>query len=130
MTKILCKDNVRLKGVTPALAWIFYVLDSFVRHSGAKYLPEELVITAIYDGDHAPDSRHYLGEAIDIRSKNFGVLAERAKFRSELENALNSHPSLVAQGMGGHFRVLFESGGTANEHFHVQVKKGMTFPGV
>lgn len=130
MTAITCKDGVRLKGVTPALAWMFYVLDGFVRHSGAKYLPEVLVITSIYDGQHLPDSRHYRGEAIDIRSKNFASLADKSKFRMELENALNTHPLVTAQGMGGHFRILFEDAGQDSEHFHVQVKKGLDFPGV
>jgi hypothetical protein len=130
MTIITCKDNVRLKGVTPALAWIFYVLDGFVRHSAAKYLPGELVITAIYDGKHLPDSKHYLGEAVDIRSKNFATLADRTTFRKELEDALNNHPLATAQGVGNRFRVLFEDAGTDNEHLHVQVKKGSNFPGV
>lgn len=129
MTRITCKENVRLKGVTPALAWIFYVLDGFVRHSGAKYLPDGIVITAIYDGEHAANSKHYIGEAVDIRSKNFAPDV-RARFRAELESALNSHPLATAQGMGNHFRVLLEDLGTANEHFHVQVRKGLTFPGV
>lgn len=130
MTRITCKGNVRLKGVTPALVWIFYVLDEFVRHAGATYLPDELVITAIYDGTHLPNSKHYTGEAIDLRSHNFKNVAEKLAFRSELEDALNSHPLVASKGMGNHFRVLYENPGTENEHFHVQVKKGLSFPGV
>jgi len=130
MSQILCKSGVRLKGITPALAWMFYVLDGFVRHSGAKYLPDELVITSIYDGTHLPTSRHYTGEAIDVRSKNFKTLEDKTKFRGELEDALNSHPAAVAQGLGDSFRVLIEDGGKDNEHFHVQVRKGVKYPGV
>lgn len=131
MTTILCKQNVKLNGLTPALAWIFYVLDGFVRHNnGDGYIPEVLTITSIYDGTHLPDSRHYRGEAIDIRSKNFKSLADKTRFRAELEGALNHHPLASAQGVGDCFRVLMENGGTDNEHFHVQVKKGKTFSGV
>jgi hypothetical protein len=89
-----------------------------------------LTITSIYDGTHLPDSRHYLGEAIDIRAKNFNKMAEKIQFRGELESALNTHPLALAQGAGGSFRVLLENPGGDNEHFHVQVKKGRTFAGV
>lgn len=130
MTTIQCKANVKLKGITPALAWIFYVLDGFVRHSGAPYLPAELVITSIYDGTHQSDSKHYLGEAIDVRAKNFKTMAEKLRFRGELESALNTHPLAAAQGVSNSFRVLLEVPGTDNEHFHVQVKKGKSFAGV
>ena len=130
MRQILCKGNVRLKGVTPALAWIFYVLDGFVRKRGGDTIPDTITITAIYDGVHVANSKHYTGEAIDIRSKNFRTVADRLRFRSELESLLNTHPVAVAQGMGNCFRVLYESAGTDNEHFHVQVKRGVTFPGV
>lgn len=129
-TTIACKNGVKLNGVTPAIAWIFFILDSFVRHSGAKYLPEVLTITSIYDGTHLPDSRHYRGEAIDIRTKNFSTMADKIKFRAELEDALNSHPLVTAQGSGPHFRVLLENPNTDNEHLHVQVKKGRDFQGV
>src|SRR5687767_6007740 len=82
MAKILCKDSVRLKGVTPALAWMFYVLDGLARHKAG--LPDQLVITSIYDGTHSPNSRHYVGEAIDIRSKNFRTVSDKRLFRAEL----------------------------------------------
>lgn len=130
MIPITCKNNVRLKALTPTLAWIFYVLDGFVRHSGAKYLPTELVITSIYDGEHLPDSRHYRGQAIDIRSKNFAKTSDKLLFRRELENALNTHPLALAQGVGNSFRVLLENPEGDNEHFHVQVRKGGEFLGV
>lgn len=128
MTQILCKDSVRLKGVTPALAWMFYVLDGLARHR--RGLPDQLVITSIYDGKHSPNSRHYRGEAIDLRSKNFPTVAAKRAFRAELENALNTHPVALASGVGNLFRVLLEGIGTPNEHFHIQVKKGATFKGV
>lgn len=128
MSTIPCKTNVRIKELTPALAWIFYVLDGYVRH--ASGLPDTITITAVHDGVHSANSKHYIGQAIDIRSKNFKSRADKLAFRAGLESALNSHPTAVAQGMGNRFRVLYESDGTDNEHFHVQVKKGVTFEGV
>lgn len=129
MPQILCKDNVKLKGVTPALAWMFYVLDGIVRKSTLE-MPEQIVITSIYDGTHVANSRHYRGEAIDIRSKNFRTVASKRAFRAGLESALNTHPLAHTAGSANQFRVLLEGEGTNNEHFHVQVKKGTVFTGV
>jgi hypothetical protein len=132
MSLISCKAGVRLKNLSPALAWIFYVLDGYVRHTMG--LPEVLVITSINDGTHLANSKHYLDEAVDIRSLNFPDKQSKENFRSGLERALNSHPTMVAQGMGDSFRVLLENPGandaTTAEHFHIQVKKGKEFKGV
>ena len=106
--------DVRLKVLSPALAYIFYKLEEFHRTFGPI---DNLVITSINDGAHGPGSRHYTDEAIDIRSKNFPSEAVKREFRMELEAYL-----------GPKFRVLYESAGLDNQHFHVQVRKGMRFP--
>lgn len=106
--------NVNLVVLTPALAHIFWRLEQFHRDFGPV---EELVITSINDGNHKQDSRHYTNEAIDIRSHNFPSEFLKKEFRRELEAYL-----------GPKFRVLYESAGTPNQHFHVQVRKGMKFP--
>ena len=132
MTTITCKNGVRLKNLSPALAWIFYVLDGYARHTAG--LPEVLVITSINDGTHLPTSRHYTDEAVDIRSLNFPDAQSKESFRAGLERNLNTHPLMVASGSGNVFRVLIENAGansaTSAEHFHVQVAKGKTFKGV
>lgn len=106
--------NVRLVVLTPALAHIFWRLEMFHREFGPV---EDLVITSINDGTHKQDSRHYTNEAIDLRSKNFPSESLKLDFRRELEEFL-----------GPKFRVLFENARTDNEHFHIQVRKGMRFP--
>lgn len=79
-------------------------------------MPKQLVITAGTDGAHVAGSRHYKGEALDLRSKNFRK-ADREPFRVDLERSL-----------GPKFRVLLEGDGTVNEHFHIQVRKGVVYP--
>lgn len=69
---------------------------------------EDLVITSGSDGKHAPNSRHYKGEAVDIRTSN---LKDRAATIDRLKRTL-----------GPMFTVLDEG-----DHLHVQVKKGMTY---
>lgn len=128
MSKITCKPDVRLKAITPGLGWILYALELFVRH--CPYAPDEVVITSINDGAHGADSRHYLDEAIDIRSRNFKVEV-REKFRQELEGYLNANPVALAKNDGHLFRVLIETiatPGASAEHFHVQVTKGKFYP--
>lgn len=131
MSMITCKPGVRLRTLSPALVWIFRVLDRYVRSN--TYLPMEIVITSINDGEHLPTSRHYSNEAIDIRSINFDNPKNKERFRSELEHALNSDSALVAPVTTNRFRVLLENPGantaTTAEHFHIQVAKGKTFSG-
>lgn len=102
--------------LTPGLAFILYALEKFHRRKTVNQ-PENLVITSINDGKHQDDSRHYKNEAVDIRSKSFASREDKRIFRYELELFL-----------GSFFRVLLENEGTENEHFHIQVKKGMTYP--
>lgn len=114
---ILIKDDsVRLKKLTPALAYIFQRL-SMINQRRIPDYPIDFVITSINDGTHSPDSRHYRDEACDLRSKNF------------LNNDSKNHFRLLLQmELGDKFTVLLENLGLNNEHFHIQVKKGMTFP--
>ncbi len=69
----------------------------------------DVMITSGSEGQHAPTSRHYSGEAIDIRTRN---LKSPEAFRKLYEVAL-----------GPKFRVLNEG-----DHLHAQVKKGGYYP--
>jgi hypothetical protein len=115
MAKVTCKSSVRLAGLSAGLCRILTVLEELSRQ--ATGLPDELVITSISDGRHSPNSRHYRNEALDLRSKNFPGREAKRLFRALFEHSL-----------GAQFRVLLESEGSENEHFHVQVRKGMTYP--
>lgn len=114
MAKITTKPSVRVKEISPALAWILFALEGFARK--LDVVPE-LVITSINDSEHGVGSRHYTNEAVDVRSKNFPDVASKLAFRASLELAL-----------GPKFRVLFEDPAGNNEHFHIQVKKGEHYP--
>jgi hypothetical protein len=85
-------------------------------------LPSELVITSGSEGGpqdhvHAPSSRHYTGEAIDIRTHNFPSRLAATEFYSALKRQL-----------GHDFTVLFEFPGAPSEHIHVQPAKGTIYP--
>ncbi len=71
--------------------------------------PGEVIITSGSDGKHSPTSRHYKGEAIDIRKWN---LKDYKGFQEAYQAAL-----------GPKFFVLDEP-----DHLHCQVAKGKTYP--
>lgn len=108
------KPGVRFAVITPALVHMLVALERLSR--GMFALPEEgLVITAGSDGRHAPTSKHYKGEAIDVRSKTMSATRR---------NALMSNLRVE---LGPQFTVLLEDEGRPNEHIHIQVKKGRRF---
>jgi hypothetical protein len=107
------KPGVRFATITPTL---LHMLATVERLSRTLFgLPAEgLVITSGSDSTHMTGSKHYTGEALDLRSKTLGALKPTvvATLRAEL---------------GTQFTVLLEHEGTPNEHVHIQVKKGRRF---
>jgi len=114
MKIIQFKSTVRIKRWTPAIAKIIDSLN--ILQNKYTWLPE-LVITSANDSTHSENSRHYKDEALDVRSKNFNTLIDKLLFKSALSEEL-----------GAKFVVLLEDIDKPNEHFHIQVKKGSTYP--
>jgi len=109
---VTLKKGVQFDKTTAALGRLLSVLLMLPQKEG---WPSVVVITSGSDGQHSPNSRHYVGDAIDVRSHNFSA-AFKEEFRNTYEQAL-----------GPQFRVLLEYLGSPNEHFHAQVRKGHTF---
>lgn len=114
MRYVSFKTNCRFKRYTPALEYMLRHL-STLQNIGS-WVPD-LVVTSVNDSQHSPNSRHYTDEAIDIRTKTF-------KCNEDVYEFIRMYRALL----GDKFTLLFESVDTPNEHLHVQVKKGMTFP--
>ena len=67
---------------------------------------------------HGEDDPHTHGFALDFRSKHIHTHAEKIQMHDELERELNvKHANF--------YTVLLENVGLPNEHFHIQVKKGL-----
>jgi hypothetical protein len=122
MRIIEVKSSVVLKRWTPAIEWIFYCLNT--AQNTFDFIPT-LVITSINDGNHIIGSRHYTDEAVDVRSKNFLNIESKVKFMNSLLIILNSSPKVIKEDS---FTILLEDERTDNEHFHIQVSKGKTYP--
>lgn len=113
---LVCKASVRFKRFTPALMTLLNAL--YAADLGKlDGQPDDLVITSANDSTHSRFSRHYVDEALDVRSKSFATEQAKRIFRDNL-----------AKQLGPKFTVLYEARGTANEHFHCQPKKGTVFP--
>lgn len=108
------KPGVRFAVITPALLHMLGAVERLSRTLPG--LPAEgLVITSGSDGTHMVGSKHYSGEAIDLRTKTLS-----ATTRSDLIASLRA-------ALGPQFTVLLEHEGAAQEHVHAQVKKGRRF---
>lgn len=110
------KEGVQFTGpkclnLTPGMIRMLSVLDQV-----AGILGQDLWITAACNGVHSgPDDPHYLGKALDVRSKN---LADPHKALSYFNSFLGT----------AYFYVFLEDEGTDNVHFHMQIRKGIEYP--
>lgn len=68
-------------------------------------------VTAVFDGDHVQNSKHYKGKAYDGRTKNL----------SNPFLAVDIIRKRLNEKYPGIFRVLYESHGKPNAHIHVQL---------
>lgn len=60
------KEGVRLTGLQPIMVMAAIVINDVYQRNG-----QELVITSAVDGVHSKHSRHYLGYALDLRTRYF-----------------------------------------------------------
>lgn len=111
---VVFKPTVRIRRFTLALQRI---LDVLVELDGRTYLGQDITVSSINDGDeHKPGSRHYTDEAVDVRCHDLAGV-DKQRFLTQIGRELDAK-----------FSVLLEDEGTPNEHIHIQVRKGGTYP--
>lgn len=95
---VAVKQGVRLRGLDERMYPVIEAAaDIWLNHS------RRLVITSGLDGRHRKGSRHYLGMALDFRTRGFGLAARRRVTRQ------------LSDVLGSGFKVLRES-----DHIHVE----------
>jgi hypothetical protein len=108
---IRVKPGVEFTTIAPGGFAILAALET-----AAFTLEQDLWITSACDGEHSgPDDPHHRGEAYDVRSHDQ---------RDKKETLLCIMDVLHAKPFYG----FLEDEGTDNEHFHIQVNKGASYP--
>lgn len=92
------KSGVKIQGIRPELLFALNVADRIYNTRG-----KELVITSLNDGVHSPGSKHYSGDAADLRTRFFTHPQQK-----EIE------ARLVAS-LGQDYDVVLE-----NDHIHIE----------
>lgn len=98
---IRIKSSVDLAGLRPEMTPVFINAHALAQGQGV-----DLWITSCRDSKHGRGSLHYVGLALDLRSKN---LSDKHDFVRDLGAAL-----------GRQYDVLLEAEGKRNEHIHVE----------
>lgn len=103
--RVRLKPGVRLVGMSPqiglAISVAAFAFDEIGRPS--------MTVTSVTDGKHGRGSKHYVGNAVDIRTKDIPTDAlKRSVFRA------------VAEDLGPEFDVVLEWIGEPQEHLHIE----------
>ncbi len=97
------KAGVKIQGLQPEVLMGVLILSKVFEEFNIPF-----VITACTDGKHMKGSKHYVGQAVDARSKNVPkdkkhVILAEAKRR-----------------LGKNFDLILEAEGKLNEHYHLE----------
>lgn len=99
MSEIHLKHGVNVTGLQPEM-----VLALMVVHSHYAKIKKACVITSGLDGVHSENSLHYVGRALDFRTRHIDTVGQR--------KALTKR---IAKALGDEYDVIFEG-----DHIHVE----------
>lgn len=91
MARFGIKRGVNVAGLRAEMVPALLAADRILEAIGA-----ELIITSALDGEHKAGSRHFLGLALDFRTRHLTGL-ERSRFASELQAALGNQYDVVLE---------------------------------
>jgi len=96
----------------------------------SQSLGHDVTITSATDGAHSGDNDpHHLGRAYDVRTQGFAGAKMLSTIMNELRDNTNDKVIPVAGGfVTRHFFGWIEEVAAPNEHIHLQVRRGITYP--
>lgn len=98
------KMGVDLRGIHPVWGIAFPIIHQVFRDNGAQ-----CIITSANDSTHGPNSLHYKGKALDLRTKH--ITNDLTKL---------SIVKKIKENLGSQFDVVYEAAGQSNEHLHIE----------
>ena len=99
MIQARIKEGANISGLRSEMALAYFIACTAYHHHGC-----ECVLTEGTGGKHGRASLHYVGLAIDLRTKNIGTQREIQTIEQEIRNRL-----------GTQFDVVLES-----DHIHIE----------
>lgn len=94
------KDGVQIAGIQPQI-----LVALMVAKEEYDKLNTELVLTSVLDGVHSANSKHYSGNAVDLRTR---TLPDPRQNGQALANQ-------IGENLGREFDVIFEG-----DHIHIE----------
>jgi len=99
------KPSVQLHGISPEILVAY--IEAIQVYAKYNY---PCIITSCIDGKHMRSSKHYMGDAIDLRTKHIPALGTKRLIQKDIIAALTKN-----------YDVILESIGKPNEHLHIEV---------
>ena len=99
---IKMKKGVRLNGIQPELAAIFPIIDKAYDAVG-----KNAVITSLLDGRHSRTSLHYVGYAMDLRTKHLTPKEVQVVY-DHIRTALTNEFDVLSETSPPHFHIEFQ----------------------
>jgi len=96
------KRGVSLNGVQPELAAIFPIIAGAYQSIG-----KDAIITSLRDGRHSRGSLHYVGYAVDLRTKHLTTREVRTVFE-QLRRALTTEFDVLCEPTPPHLHIEFQ----------------------
>lgn len=99
----MIKTGAKINGVQPEILLALIIIQPIFMKENCN-----LVLTEVTGGKHKHESKHYIGQAVDIRSKNINPISKEII----LDNCKIA--------LGENFDFILEGKGTENEHYHLE----------
>ena len=95
------KRGVKIAGIQAPMAMALVTIKSVYNRFGY-----EVVVTSGLDGRHSEKSLHYVGRALDIRTRDIRTDAEKQELRAKIAEALTDEFDVVLEAT--HLHVEFD----------------------
>ena len=94
------KHDVKLAGIHPEIVIAAMVVNEMCREYGVEF-----VITCAKEGTHRKGSKHFVGQAIDVRTRDM-ALHNRKAFATSIAKAVGPEFDVVLE--GNHLHIEFD----------------------